>query len=691
MSLGSIVVRLTMNTADFETDAGRAAKVADKRAKEINESFRKAGVVIGTALSAAAIGITALVKNTIDGADAMRDLSIRTGVGIETLSAYGYAAEQTGTDIDTLAKGLKVLAKNAADGLNPTSEYAKVFDALGISLTDGEGKLRDLGQLFPEVADRIRTMEDGTTKAALVLSLFGRAGLDLTEMMNLGSAGLAEYTSRALELGRVIDAETGAAADDFNDTMGDLHAVVQGFALALAKDLLPDLQRLADGFRGTATEGNRVKDMAEDTASFLRGLGMVAGFVGNVFNIAGKSIAAFATGLDAMRKLASGDFKGALFTAMSGGQGITDAFKSAFGTDPAPGMFDNVRGNASTVSGNPVDMASLATALSNPTIPSAKKAGKSDAEKAAERLQSAYDSLIASQREQIALFGDTSEAAKVRYDTEHGELAGLAPELKAVAIANAERLDTLREEAEVVAQLNELEERRRQAVGEVLDGIQQERDLLGMTIEQQDTYNKLKWAGVDANSAAGRAIAAANHQLHEEAKAMAVAIDLQDEWRSGLSDAITDVVTGAKSMKEAFGDFFDDFAARITEAIANRWIEKLFGETGSNGGGSAGNIFSSILSAIGFGGGKASGGWTMPNTLYEVNERGFEMATVGNKDYMLTGSSPVKITPNHALGGVGVTQNIQFMLAGPVTRETQQQAAQRVAVAGARARSRNSR
>ena len=43
MSLGSIIVRLTMNTADFETDAGRAAKVAEKRAKEIDAAFRKAG------------------------------------------------------------------------------------------------------------------------------------------------------------------------------------------------------------------------------------------------------------------------------------------------------------------------------------------------------------------------------------------------------------------------------------------------------------------------------------------------------------------------------------------------------------------------------------------------------------------------------------------------------------------------
>ena len=35
MSLGSIIVRLSMNTADFDTDTKRAAAIAEKRAKEI--------------------------------------------------------------------------------------------------------------------------------------------------------------------------------------------------------------------------------------------------------------------------------------------------------------------------------------------------------------------------------------------------------------------------------------------------------------------------------------------------------------------------------------------------------------------------------------------------------------------------------------------------------------------------------
>ena len=39
--------------------------------------------------------------------------------------------------------------------------------------------------------------------------------------------------------------------------------------------------------------------------------------------------------------------------------------------------------------------------------------------------------------------------------------------------------------------------------------------------------------------------------------------------------------------------------------------------------------------------------------MFEVNERGLEMATVRGRDYLLTGSNPVEITPNHRMGGAG--------------------------------------
>ena len=111
-----------------------------------------------------------------------------------------------------------------------------------------------------------------------------------------------------------------------------------------------------------------------------------------------------------------------------------------------------------------------------------------------------------------------------------------------------------------------------------------------------------------------------------------------------------------------------------------------------SGGGGWGGFLSALLGggSIGVTPGAASGGWRPGGSMFEVNERGFEMASVGGRDYMLTGSQPVEITPHNALTGPGMTQNFNFALAAPTDPRTQAQIAQRAAFETRRAQSRNS-
>ena len=144
-----------------------------------------------------------------------------------------------------------------------------------------------------------------------------------------------------------------------------------------------------------------------------------------------------------------------------------------------------------------------------------------------------------------------------------------------------------------------------------------------------------------------------------------------------------DFVSGAKSAKDAFKDFSDMIFQRALQFMADKAVQAMFDAfsgTGSGGSSSSkggGFDWGALIGAF-FGGGKASGGMARPNTMYEVNERGFEMATVGGRDYMMTGNSPVQITPNHALRGGGGTQNNNFQFAAPTSPKTQTQIAARV-------------
>lgn len=620
MAAGSIVIDLLMKTGSFETDSKRAEK--SLRAMEVR------AIALGTAIgnflydgvSALARSLPDLVKGAIDSADAMRDLSIRVGVSTETLSAYGFAASQTGTDVDVLAKGLKVLAKNAADGLNPTNEYAKVFKALGIELTDAEGKLRNLGDLLPEIADRFSTMEDGTTKAALAQSLFGRAGLELTEFLNQGADGLKAFTERAAELGLVVDSETATAADDFNDTLGELKAISEGYALHLAKELLPDLQALASEFTNTATEGNKVKEMAEDTAQFLRGLATVAHIVSSAFELVGTGLATIAAQGVAVAKMLGGDLSEGVRLYKEAAAGFNAEVDEALGRNqPKGGQFSNVQGRVSTVSANPVDMAGLANALSNPTA-STGAAKLSEAEKAAKALQEEYARLIAQQQASIALFGETTEAATMRYRTEFGDLKDLAPAQKELLLANAQYQDELADTA---------------------------------ALEQV-------WADA-AQEQTDRVIASWNSATDElSVYAEEAGRNMQDAFADFLFDPFAE---GLDGMLEGFLDILKRMAA---EAAAAKIFESLgnWGNTNKDSGGWMGAL-ASVASSF-FGGGKASGGSVSGSKLYEVGEGGApELFQQNGRTYLIPGNDGMVVPatrgiPAPSTSGVGGIYRVEI-------------------------------
>lgn len=689
-------IDLVAKTGGFEQGMDKAARTADRRMKEIERRAKQMGTVLGTALAAgagiAAAALIASTKAAIDNADAIRDMSIRLGTATETLSAYGYAAGQTGTDLDTLGRGLKVLAKNAADSLNPTSEQAKVFEALGVSAQDAEGNLKGLASLVPEIADKFAQLEDGTTKAALAQALFGKAGLDLTEFLNSGSQGLAEMTRRAEELGIVVDAQTAAAADEFNDILGEMKAIMAGVGLEIARGLLPSLNEGASSLRDMAEQGDFASNAVTLLSAALRaGVSVLDGY-NKAVAVTSAAIETIVNASEGLAEIQRNMGAGGLFdegSMAAGAEKVRDAFREgdkalASIQNRSKSLFGNVQSRV--LGGAAVDSGlegRLGRALSNPTAARAgSKGGKSDAEREAESLQKAYDSLMESMQERIALFNTEGEAAKVAYDLEFGSLSALSAAQKESVLTLAQQYDQMvkvREEGEARAEMAREETDRinegLEAGKQVLDDLRFELELMKMTNAERATAIQLRGMEAEAVAEYGEQIAQANRDIEASMKQ----IELMDGMRDSFATFFEDVIGGTKSVKDAFTDMLDKINQMILQRITENWVEQLFGAFGTNQTGSSGGGWMDVFASF-FGGGKAGGGWAGANTLYEVNERGMEMASVNGRDYLLTGGKPVEITPNHALPGMGGTTVVNMTLQGQVDRRTEAQIAREIAI-----------
>ncbi len=91
----------------------------------MGQAAKGVGGLMGALLPVGAIaGLGMLATKTINAADHLYDLSLQTGVSVEALSKFSGAAEDSGTSVDAVAKGLGRLNRGLAAAGTQSKSYA---------------------------------------------------------------------------------------------------------------------------------------------------------------------------------------------------------------------------------------------------------------------------------------------------------------------------------------------------------------------------------------------------------------------------------------------------------------------------------------------------------------------------------------------------------------------------------------
>jgi hypothetical protein len=260
-SLGSLVVSLTAETAQFTSALSKASYTAEKNFKQIS-SFAKTAAGSLAALYGAS-SIVGFVKNQIDAADALNDMAERTGIAVDELSKLKYAAQLSDVEVGTLQQGIIKLSKAMVDTSNNTGSARNAFAALGISVKNTDGTLKTNSQVLNELSDGFSKYADGANKSALAIEIFGKSGAELIPLLNQGSDGLKAMGDELQILGGVITVEAARNAGIFNDNLDKLAVTGASFGRTIANQIMPYLNQLATEFLVAKANGLGFLDMLQ--------------------------------------------------------------------------------------------------------------------------------------------------------------------------------------------------------------------------------------------------------------------------------------------------------------------------------------------------------------------------------------------------------------------------------------------
>ncbi len=490
-ALGSLVVKLALEHAQYTggldkseqatlASLKRIQSAADQFSSRVSDGLKNG--LGGLAAFFTAGAITSQVKSVVDQLDRVADAAAKIGESTQTIAELGYAAQLSGSDALELEGALGKLNLKISEGVGGNKEAVKLFAALGVQLTDTDGKVRSTEAVLADLADIFKALPEGPQKSALAVELFSKSGAGLLQFLSQGSDGIKSLREEfvALSGGSIEDAAELAGA--FNDQLDKLSVMGQAATMRFGSELLPTLVEVAEMF--TATGENALgmsegMDLASTAGAGLRTLLEFVLLLGSdvafVLHGIGNEIGGIAAQAAALLR---GDFAGAgaIRDAM-----VKDAENARRKLDEFQRRVVNP-GQAPAPSGRTTGDVSRADRAAASAAAAAALRTESTAAKAAE---DAYDKLMQSIRarmdladQQLALGRELTEGEKFQAKAKE-DLAKIAAKLSSGQAAAAEveiaavkaRIDQAEIEKQIAKELLTIAQDRQRVRQTEADGI----------------------------------------------------------------------------------------------------------------------------------------------------------------------------------------------------------------------------
>ena len=284
--ISNLDVNLNARTQKFDGPIKRSTKTFGGFAKSVG-NFSAAKFVAGVALISGAIGTLRSfgsqlerINDQFGRIDRLAKFSDEVGATVAEMQALQLQAELTGTNNDTLEKGIQRFVRRLGEAKLGIGQGVKALKELG--LTSEQLINLPLTDQLGLVVDRIRQNGTEAERAAAAYALFGRQGQELMTFINGGSQGIRNATRDIERFGLGIRRVDAASIEAANDSWARMSTLVEGFYGQIAVKSAPAFKVLTDVTTEYIDTLGGVDSAAEIAIeSLVKGFGKLA----DVYNI----------------------------------------------------------------------------------------------------------------------------------------------------------------------------------------------------------------------------------------------------------------------------------------------------------------------------------------------------------------------------------------------------------------------
>lgn len=225
-----------------------------------------------------------IIGETIEMGVELDKLRKQWGMNAVEIQRVQYAATMANIDFNNLTTVFPKLAKAMSEARNGMATYKDEFDKMGITVTDSEGKLKNIYDVFLEISDWMS--DEGIPdieKLASATSLLGRRGAELIPFFKEGRIQMELWGDEAERMVGTLSDDMVDACVEANRNLIELKETFSGFKTYLGIHAVPAVNELIERYRdlmritwllsGETKDLNRVFEII--WTSTIPGLGFV--------------------------------------------------------------------------------------------------------------------------------------------------------------------------------------------------------------------------------------------------------------------------------------------------------------------------------------------------------------------------------------------------------------------------------
>lgn len=236
--LGALVVSLGLDAADFISGMSKSEQQAKKFASNLDRAI--VGGIVKAEIALRALGTAARTGAEVfdvltSGAAKFQDLAEDSGATAEAIASLQVSATGAGVEIESVVGSINKMTKGLVGVDDESKAAGAALKALGLNVAEFK-KLDPVAQ-YEAVGKALAGFEDGASKTAVAMALFGKAGAEqLRVFKDLEAQGGRQVilTQKQIE-----------AADAYGDAIATAGAQLRLYAQAAATQALPALSDLS--------------------------------------------------------------------------------------------------------------------------------------------------------------------------------------------------------------------------------------------------------------------------------------------------------------------------------------------------------------------------------------------------------------------------------------------------------------